>query len=37
MSLSSIIDRVTYSGNGATTAFAFGYMFFDQSDLVVVK
>lgn len=37
MSFSSTTDRVTYSGNGVTTAFAFSYIFFDQADLVVVK
>lgn len=36
MSLSSTTDRVTYSGNGSTTAFAFGYKFFADADLVVV-
>jgi len=37
MSFSSTVDRVAYSGNGVTTAFSFSYIFFDQSDLVVVK
>ncbi len=35
MSISSTTDRVTYSGNGSTTAFAFAYKFFSNSDLVV--
>lgn len=35
MSVSSTTNRVTVSGNGTTTAFAFPYYFMAQSDLVV--
>jgi hypothetical protein len=37
MTLSSTISRVSYSGNGSTTAFSFPYKFLSQSDLVVIS
>jgi hypothetical protein len=37
MTISSTTNRVSYSGNGATTAFAFAYAFQAQADLVVVS
>lgn len=37
MTISSTTNRVTYTGNGVTTAFAFAYPFFAQADLVVVE
>ena len=36
MTISSTTNRVSYSGNGATTAFAFSYPFQAQSDLKVL-
>jgi len=36
MSLSSTTSRVSYAGNGATTAFSFPYYFLSNSDLVVI-
>lgn len=35
MTISSAVNKVQYTGNGATTAFAFGYLFYDEDDLVV--
>lgn len=35
MSVSSTTNRAAFAGNGVTTAFAFPYYFFAQSDLVV--
>lgn len=37
MTISTTTNRVTYTGNGATTAFSFPYAFFAQADLVVVE
>lgn len=37
MSFSSTTDRVTFAGNGVTTAFSFPYLFISNSDLVVVS
>lgn len=37
MTISSTENRATYTGNGVTTVFAFGYLFFANADLVVVK
>lgn len=37
MSVSSIVNRVSYSGNGATTAFSFPYYFLTTADLVVIS
>lgn len=36
MSLSSIINRVSYAGNGSTTEFAYSYYFLASGDLVVL-
>lgn len=36
MTLSSTTSRVSYSGNGSTTAFSFPYYFLADSDLVVI-
>lgn len=37
MSLSSVINRISYSGNGATLAFSFPYYFLADEDLVVIS
>lgn len=37
MTISTTTNRVSYAGNGATTAFAFGYYFLANADLVVIK
>ena len=37
MTISTITNRVTYTGNGVTVAFSFPYAFFAQADLVVVE
>jgi hypothetical protein len=37
MTVASSINRVTYSGNGATTAFSFPYLFFADGDLLVIS
>lgn len=37
MTLSTLISRVAYSGDGATTAFSFPYYFFNDTDLVVIS
>ena len=37
MTISTTTNRVTYTGNGATTAFSFPYAFFAQADLVVIE
>lgn len=37
MTVSSIINRVSYDGNGVTTAFSFPYLFFANTDLVVIE
>jgi len=36
MTISSTVNRVSYSGNGSTTAFSFGYLFFSNADLKVI-
>lgn len=36
MTVSSTVNRVSYAGNGTTTAFSFPYRFFANADLVVV-
>ena len=36
MTVSSIVNRVAYAGNGATTAFSFPYLFLANADLVVM-
>lgn len=36
MTLDTTINRVSYSGNDVTTGFSFPYLFFENSDLVVV-
>lgn len=36
MSITSTADRIPYVGNGATTAFPFPYIFFAETDLVVI-
>lgn len=36
MTISSTVNRVSYAGNGTTTAFSFPYKFFANADLVVV-
>jgi hypothetical protein len=36
MGLSSTVNRVSYSGNGVTTAFSYPYLFFENADLVVI-
>jgi hypothetical protein len=36
MSLSSTTNRISYSGNGSTTAFSFPYYFLEAGDLKVV-
>lgn len=36
MTLSSTVSRVSYAGNGVTTAFSFPYYFLSTSDLVVI-
>lgn len=37
MTISSTINRVSYTGNGVTTAFSFPYYFLADADLVVVE
>lgn len=37
MTISSTTNRVAYTGNGATTAFAFGYKFLVNADLLVYQ
>lgn len=37
MTIAATTNRVTYTGNGATTAFAFAYPFHAQADLVVIE
>jgi len=37
MTISSTVNRVSYTGNGVTTAFAFSYPFQSTSDLKVLK
>ncbi len=37
MSLATTTDRVTFAGNGVTTAFAFPYNFSAEADLVVIS
>jgi hypothetical protein len=37
MTISSTTNRVSYTGNGVTTAFSFPYKFFAQADLVVIE
>jgi hypothetical protein len=37
MTISSTTNRVSYTGNGVTTAFAFGYKFLADADLKVYK
>lgn len=37
MTLSTTTSRISYSGNGATTAFSFPYYFLSSSDLVVIS
>ena len=37
MTIASTTNRVTYTGNGVTTAFAFSYPFFADADLVVIE
>lgn len=37
MALSSTNNRISYSGNGVTTAFAFPYKFLTDADLVVIE
>jgi len=37
MGVSSLINRVAYSGNGVTTSFSFPYYFFETSDLKVYE
>lgn len=37
MTLSSTINRVSYSGNSSTTAFSFPYYFLKSADLVVIS
>jgi hypothetical protein len=37
MTISSTTNRVSYTGNGATTAFSFPYKFLANADLVVIK
>ena len=36
MALETTVNRVTYAGNGSTTAFSFPYYFLAQGDLVVI-
>lgn len=36
MTVSTTQNRVSYAGNGVTTAFSFPYVFFDNADLVVL-
>ena len=36
MTLSSTVNRASYSGNGSTTAFAFSYLFYSNTDLTVI-
>jgi len=36
MTTSTTTNRVSYAGNGVTTAFNFGYLFLDDADLVVL-
>lgn len=36
MTLSSIVNRISYSGNGSTTAFPFPYLFLNADDLCVI-
>jgi hypothetical protein len=37
MTVSTTQNRVSYAGNGVTSAFSFPYVFFDNADLVVLK
>lgn len=37
MTLSSTQNRVSYAGNGVTTAFSFPYLFLQDADLVVIQ
>lgn len=37
MTVSSTINRVSYAGNGVTTAFSFPHLFFANTDLVVIE
>lgn len=37
MAISTTANRISYTGNGVTTAFAFPYKFLQEEDLVVVK
>ena len=37
MTISSTTNRVSYAGNGVTTAFAFGYKFLVNADLKVYQ
>lgn len=37
MTISSTANRISYTGNGATTAFAYPYLFTADSDLVVIE
>jgi hypothetical protein len=36
MTVATTQDRISYSGNGVTTAFSFPYVFFDGTDLTVI-
>src|SRR6056300_298617 len=36
MTVSSSTNRASYSGNGSTTVFAYGFKIFDQDDLTVI-
>lgn len=36
MTISSTTNRVSYTGNGATTAFSFPYLFYSNDDLTVI-
>jgi len=37
MTISSVLNRASYSGNGVTTAFSFPYKFLQNADLVVIE
>lgn len=37
MSISTLINRISYSGNGVTTAFSYPYQFLAAADLVVIE
>ncbi len=37
MTISSLVNRVSAAGNGVTTAFAFGYLFLADADLIVIS